>query len=97
MSCCLFRAVSSAYEGSQARGLIRAAAAGLRQSHSNARSEPRLRPTAHNDTESLLNPGRDQTRNLMVPSRIVSSAPQREFPFCFFLMILIFSIIVGEG
>ena len=34
-----------AYGGSQARVLIGAVAAGLRQSHSNAGSEPRLRPT----------------------------------------------------
>ena len=34
----LFRAIAMAYGGSQARGLIRAIAAGLRQSHSNARS-----------------------------------------------------------
>ena len=34
-----------AYGGSQARGLIRAVADGLRQSHSNARSEPCLPPT----------------------------------------------------
>ena len=33
------------YGGSQARGLIGAAAAGLRQSHSNMGSELRLRPT----------------------------------------------------
>ena len=39
---CLFRAAPVAYGGSQARGLIGAVAAGLRQSHSNARSEPRL-------------------------------------------------------
>ena len=42
---CLFRAPLVAYGGSQARGLIRAVATGLRQSHSNARSEPCLRPT----------------------------------------------------
>ena len=41
----LFRAVLVAYGGSQARGLIRAVAAGLCQSHSSARSEPCLRPT----------------------------------------------------
>jgi len=41
----LFRAASVAYGGSQARGLIRAVANGLRQRHNNARSEPRLRPT----------------------------------------------------
>ena len=40
----LFRAVPAA-RGSQARGLIRATAAGLHPSHSNARSELRLRPT----------------------------------------------------
>jgi len=34
-----------AYGGSQARGLIRAIAAGLHHSHSNARSEPCLPPT----------------------------------------------------
>ena len=34
-----------AYGGSQARGRIRAVAAGLRPSHSNVRSKPRLRPT----------------------------------------------------
>ena len=41
---CLFRATLVAYGGSQARSLIRTAAASLRQSHHNARSEPRLRP-----------------------------------------------------
>ena len=38
-------AASSAYGGSQARGPIGAVATGLRQSHSNAGSEPRLQPT----------------------------------------------------
>ena len=38
-------AAPAAYGGSQARGLIGAVAAGLRQSHRNARSEPRLRST----------------------------------------------------
>ena len=42
---CLCRALRAAYRGSQARGLIGAIAAGLYQSHSNTRSEPRLRPT----------------------------------------------------
>ena len=42
---CLLRAAPVAHGGSQAKGIIRAAAAGLRQSHSNARSEPCLRPT----------------------------------------------------
>ena len=39
------RAAPSAYGGAQVRGQIRAVATGLRQSHSNARSEPCLRPT----------------------------------------------------
>ena len=45
---CLFAiswAAPSVYGGSQARGLIRAVAAGLLQSHSNLGSEPRLQPT----------------------------------------------------
>ena len=39
-----FRAAPSAYEGSQFRGEIGAAAAGLHHSHSSARSEPSLPP-----------------------------------------------------
>ena len=45
---CLFAiswAAPAAYGGSQARGRIGAVATGLRQSHSNAGSEPRLQPT----------------------------------------------------
>ena len=38
----LFRAAPAAYGSSQARGPVRATAAGLYHSHSNARSEPRL-------------------------------------------------------
>ena len=41
----LFRASSQAYGASQARGLIRATAAGLYHSHSNTGSKPRPRPT----------------------------------------------------
>ena len=40
-----FRAALVAYGGSQARGSIRAVAASLHHSHSNARSELHLRPT----------------------------------------------------
>ena len=42
-------AAPTAYGGSQARGLIGAVATGLRQSHSNAGSEPRLQPTPQPD------------------------------------------------
>ena len=45
LSFCLFRAAPEAYEGSQARGPIRAVVIGLRHSHSNTRSKPSLRPT----------------------------------------------------
>ena len=58
---CLFaisRAAPAAYGGSQARGLIGAVAAGL---HHSSQQRLILNP---------LNKGRDQTRNLMVPSRI---------------------------
>ena len=41
----LFRATPLAYGGSQARGQIRGAVDGLCHSHSNAGSEPNLRPT----------------------------------------------------
>ena len=40
-----FRATPTAYGGLQARGQSGAVAAGLLHSHSNARSEPCLRPT----------------------------------------------------
>ena len=40
-----FRATPVAYGGSQASGLIRVVATSLQHSHSNARSELRLRPT----------------------------------------------------
>ena len=42
---CISRAAPTAYGGSQARGLIRALATGLHQSHSNAGSKLRLQPT----------------------------------------------------
>ena len=44
-SFCLYRAALAAYGGSQGWGLIKAIAAGLRQSQSDARSEPRLQLT----------------------------------------------------
>ena len=42
---CLFGAIPAAHGGSQARGRIRATAAGLHHSHRNTRSKLRLRPT----------------------------------------------------
>ena len=73
---CLFAiswATPVAYEGFQARGLIRAVATSLHDSHSNAGSEPHLRPKPQLSATSILNPlskARDRTLNLMVPSRI---------------------------
>ena len=51
----LFRAAGAAFGGSQARGQIRATAAGLHHSHSNARSElcPLPTPSAHGNAGSL--------------------------------------------
>ena len=45
--------------GSQAMGPIRAVAAGLCQSHGNARSEPRLQPTPQLTAMPILNPLRE--------------------------------------
>ena len=56
---CLFRATPMAYGGSQARGPIRAVAAGLRHSHRNTGSKLRLWPTPQlTDCEQcwILNP-----------------------------------------
>ena len=67
------RAAPTAYGGPQARVLIRAVAAGLCQSHSNAGSEPHLRPTHSSQQRRIPNPlnkTRDRTHNLMVPIQI---------------------------
>ena len=63
----------AAYGGSQARGLIRAAAASLCLSHSHARPSDICDPGHSLWQCQILNPlskGRDRTHNLMVPSRI---------------------------
>ena len=65
----LFRATPMAYGGSQARGPIRAVAAGLRQSHSNGGSEPRLRPTPQLTTPQLTaTPDREPTEQGQGPN-----------------------------
>ena len=58
-----------AYGGSQARGRIGAAASGLRHSHSNAGSKPRLWPTLQL-TVMPLSEARDQTCIFMDDSQI---------------------------
>ena len=69
----LFRATTAAYGGSQARGPIRAAAAGLSHSHSNTRCSYVCDLYHSSQQHWILNPlseAREQTCNLMVPSRI---------------------------
>ena len=79
-----FRAARAAYGGSQARGLIRAVVAALHHSHSSARSE-------HSSLQRrILDPlseARDQTRNLMVSSRIRFHCTTTRTPvYCLFLV-----------
>jgi len=74
----LFRAAPVAYGDSQARGPIGAVAAGLRQSHSDKGSEPRLRPTPQLTATRILNPlreAKDQPASSWVLVRLVSTEP----------------------
>ena len=69
----LFRATPKAYGGSQARGWIRAIAAGLCHSYNNARSEPCLWPIPSSRQCWILNPlskARNRTHILMDPSQL---------------------------
>ena len=82
--CCLFRATPIPYGGSQARGPIRAIAAGLHHSHSNVGSEPHLwhTPQAHSNTGSLTHwtrPGIEPATSWFLV-RFVSTVPRRELP-----------------
>ena len=80
---CLFRAPPTPYGSSQARGQIRAMAAGL--SHSNSGSELRLQPTWQCQIPNPLSKARDQTRVLMDTNRVVSTTPRWEFLNTFIL------------
>ena len=87
MSFSLFRGTSTAYGGSQARGLIGATAAGLNHSHSNARSNENLRPTpqptSHGNTGSLTHrarPGIEPTTPWFLVG-FISAAPRQELHF----------------
>ena len=79
------RAAPAAHGGSQTRGIIRAVATGLRQSLSNARSQPRLQPTRQlmGNTGSLTHwarPGiKPATSWFLV--EFVSTAPRWELHF----------------
>ena len=69
--CCLFKAAPMAYGGSQAKGPIRAAAAGLHHSHSNVGSSHVYDLHHSSRPHWILNPlseAKDQTRILMDPS-----------------------------
>ena len=73
LSFVFFRAASGKYGGSQARGLIEATAAGLHHSHTTP-DLSRVCDLHHSSWQrQVLNPlseARDQTHNLVVPSRI---------------------------
>ena len=67
------KAALTAYGGSQARGRIGATASGLRNRHSNARSNRACDLHQSAWQHRILNPlseARDRTQNLTVPSRI---------------------------
>ena len=71
--CLFFRATPTAYGGSQVRGRIGTAAAGLHYSHGNARSEPHLWPTpqlTEMPHPNALSEARDWTYILMDASQI---------------------------
>ena len=76
-----------AHGGSQARGLIIAVAAGLHQSHSNARSELRLQPTPQlraTPDPQPTEPGIEPTTSWFQVG-FISAAPQWELPIFNFL------------
>ena len=88
---CLFafsRAAPAAYGGSQARGVIRAVATGLHQSHSNMGSEPRLWSTPQlmamlDPLTHWARPGIEAATSWFVNhgSDSLTTAPRRELPF----------------
>ena len=75
---CLFvlsRGAHAACGSSQARGRIGATAAGLRHSHSNARSEPHVPPTPQLTATRILDPlseARDRTGILMDARQVLN-------------------------
>ena len=71
------------YGSSQARGRIRATAAGLHHSHSNTESEPRLPPMQlmpMPDPTQQTRPGIESSSWILV--RFVSVVPQQELKKC---------------
>ena len=88
----LFTALPAAHGGSQARGSIRPAPAGLHHSHSSARSEQNLGTMLSLQQRQLLNPlskARDQTRILMeTMSGFSPTELQQELPFPIFRVLI---------
>ena len=86
---CLFRVASVAYGGSQARGQIRAVAAGLCHNHSNARSKPCLRrtPQLMATPDPLIHSSRPGIKpaSSWILVRFISAEPQQELQKKFFI------------
>ena len=90
LSFCFSRAAPAAYGDSQARGLIGAIAAGL--SRATATQDPSRVCDLHHSSwqpwiPNPLSKARDQIRTLMVPSQIVSTAPQWELLHKFLILL----------
>ena len=89
-SYCLFRAAPTAYGGFQARGPIRAVAAGLRHTHSNARSDLCLTiTTAHSNARSLTHwarPGIEPTSSWMLVRCTNCWATMRTLEYLFIIV-----------
>ena len=84
----LFRVTPAAYRSSLARGGIRATAASLHHSHSNARSELHLQPMLQLTATPIFNPmgkTRDQTLILMDTSWILNPRSHNGNSFLCFL------------
>ena len=88
----IVKAAPVAYESSQARGQIRATAAGLHHSHSNVGSKPHLRPTQQRQILNPLSGARDRTHIFMDASGIrfccaMMGTPEVGFFFLFFFIL----------
>ena len=88
-----FRVTPAAYGSSQARGGIRAAAAGLNHNYSNTRSEPHLRPTPQHTAMPdpltyLVKPGIEPKSSWIIAG-FITAEPRWELPifsFVFFIL-----------
>ena len=83
-----FRATPMAYGSSQARGQIRAAAAGLHHSHSQIQAAPATYTTAHGNARSLthrVRPGIEPTTSCFLVG-FISTVPQQRSPACLWLL-----------